>query len=448
MNDRDKLFYKRLFQAEETSKREDPLNVDSDGNPLDDDSSSESTTDTSHCEKRGLTKCKGGSRNPHMRACVIASDIHQMWDPFPLTLSQFHKEHDIEQKFGIGYSTFYHHARRDKSKRPAASQNYWAIRNNGVAGDSDVFLGSLFEAAYERGRSFLANFEMLHIKDQCCYLRSWLSAYGFGTHVICSHIWNFISELERRWSELEICQTGFMAPILRCKSFLNISELLHKAEMAEAKNSNSAGSFTSPGARKPGHSNKKEASGDPVHNKGLQEGHVGASPGECITDNQTQETVKTSEGNSSSNVTRSEKSTQALSKTGSVDAEATQTKKINKYDMMHLTWLVDQLLWWLTYYCFTDSVLHAHLVAFAVYLRHEGWVHSALEQQPLSEEPVRKKQKTTPSKNPYPKGCYPKVLEDHPINVQELWSKRSWDGNYGVGWNVTTALDAFMGGRL
>ena len=55
---RDSGFYSRLHTDEEEAKREDPLNVDSDGNPLRDDSDDGTESDTSHYGKNKMVDNK------------------------------------------------------------------------------------------------------------------------------------------------------------------------------------------------------------------------------------------------------------------------------------------------------------------------------------------------------------------------------------------------------
>ena len=107
MPSRDSGFYSRLHTKEEDAKREDPLNVDSDGNPLRDDSDDGTESYTSHYRKNKMVennvcpnkKPKMGmdtlsvrsiwapsNTNPHMSNCVVTFVKQQRIVPLPLTM--------------------------------------------------------------------------------------------------------------------------------------------------------------------------------------------------------------------------------------------------------------------------------------------------------------------------------------------------------------------------
>ena len=101
--------------------------------------------------------------------------------------------------------------------------------------------------------------------------------------------------------------------------------------------------------------------------------------------------------------------------------------------------LVNQLLWWLMYFCFLGSDLHEELSNFAIDLENDFSMYSALEKSKCLEQ---LEQKSEDFINNYLSG----VVEVPVVDVKELFSPRSWDGDYHMGWGVYHSLDAFYNG--
>ena len=418
MSQRAKQFLDRIFQ-EEGPEEEELESTDSDGISLNDKSSKNSVDVNFHDRKRApedqqilenvcvnpkkrIRMCHW--KTPHMAQCVAEFDKHQEEAEFPLTVGPFWKERDYERKYGIKFSAFYKYARLDKSKRikpgskpgPGKAHDRWALTTNDEGADDSVVMGILFEAVNIRGGSFLTRFEVLHLKSECCLLRSWLSMYGFGEHDICDHLRNFVETLETNHSQAVSRELECMTPIQRCTSFLDLEKLQHEVEDTTLGHSTSS---------KRNNSNK-----------------VGNSKSDCDNDEYSSDSSSSQESDQTD-----------------ADMHTVDDLRRAQHEIRHLLLLVNQLLWWLIYFCFLGSDLHEELSNFAIDLENDFSMYSALEKSKCLEQ---LEQKSEDFINNYLSG----VVEVPVVDVKELFSPRSWDGDYHMGWGVYHSLDAFYNG--